>query len=462
MAKTTKDKLSGTASDKHEAASGRPRIVILGGGFAGLNAARGLRGVPADITVIDRTNHHLFQPLLYQVATAALAPTDITAPIRHLLRKQKNARVLLAEVKEIDAARGVVLVRESGPDNEDDPHEIPFDYLVIATGARHSYFGHDEWEPIAPGLKSIADATEIRQRFLLAFERAEMAQTDEERRAALTFVIIGAGPTGCELAGTLPEIARRALRSDFRNFDTRDARVILIEALPRILSAFPENLAEKAKQDLERLGVEIRVGAPVAKLEEGCVYLKNGDTIPTETIIWGAGNAASPIVKSLGVPLDKAGRVIVEPDLSVPGHANIFVAGDLAAVKNKDGSPVPAVAPAAMQMGDQVAKNITHSLYREGTEPFHYWNKGNLAVIGRGKAIADFGFLRVSGLFAWLLWLFVHLMFLVGFRNRASVLLQWAFAYLTFERGARLINEQEQRTLGQTAPEKATIGAWGS
>ncbi len=442
-----------------------PRVVIIGGGFAGLEAAKVLGNKPCEVIVLDRTNHHVFQPLLYQVATAALAPTDITSPIRHILRKFRNISVLLAEVKEIDPERRVVIF-------DDERDELPFDYLLLATGTRHGYFAHPEWERIAPGLKSINDAMEIRQRFLMAFEEAEkheierdaadrMASTadDEprlsyeirraeaereraavERDAFLTFVIVGGGPTGCELSGTIQEIARKAMRDDFRRIDTRAVRVILIEAGQRILAQFPEDLASHARRDLEKLGVEFRVGDPVVRLENDTVYLKSGESIPAKTVIWAAGNVASPLAKNLTDQLDKAGRVKVGKDLSVPGHPNIFVAGDLMTFTMPNEQLVPGVAQGAIQSGAVAGGNILHRLYGEGTVPFSYWDKGNLAVIGRGKAIADLHFTKVSGFIAWCIWLFIHILYLVGFRNRLSVLIQWSYAYLFFQRGARLIH----------------------
>jgi NADH dehydrogenase len=416
----------------------RLKVVILGGGFAGIAAARALKRAPVDVIVIDKTNHHLFQPLLYQVATAQLAPSDIAAPIRHILRKQKNTEVILGEVRSIDPERKVVFVG-------DEPREYPYDYLIITTGSRHSYFGKTQWERDAPGLKSLSDALNIRERFLMAFEEAERSEDPAERAALMTFVIVGGGPTGCEMAGVLPEIARRAMRPEFRRIDTADTRVILIEAGPRILPTFPDDLAARAKRDLEGLGVEVRAGARVVNIEPDAVYLDGGERLRTHTVIWAAGNQSSPVVQGLGAPLDRAGRVLVEPDLSVPGRPEIFVAGDLAATKNPDGSPVPGVAQAAMQGGARAGKNVLRRLYREKTEPFHYFDKGNLAVIGRNKAIADLHFVHIGGFVAWLVWLFIHILYLVGFRNRLSVLLQWAYAYLTYQRGARLITDRDIR-----------------
>lgn len=441
------------SATKNTTQTERPKVAIIGGGFAGITAAWTLKNAPVDVTLIDRANHHLFQPLLYQVATAALSPANITAPIRWLLRKQRNAMVLLGEVDTIDTERRLV-----GMDGG--RHAVAYDYLIVATGTRHSYIGHDEWEKTAPGLKSLADATEIRQRFLRAFEEAEKTDDLKERDALLTFVIVGGGPTGCEMAGVMPEIARRALRGDFRRIDTSKARVILIEAGKRILPTFDESLARQARRDLENLGVEIRTGSPVVRIEPEFVCLDDGTCIPTRTVFWGAGNAASPLAKLLNAPLDRAGRVRVEPDLSVPGHPEIFIAGDLAAVIQKNGKSVPGVAPAAMQEGKAVALNVLHRLYREQTQPFHYRDKGNLAVIGRNRAVAEIGGLKFSGFPAWFLWLFIHILNVASFRNRLIVLFEWGYAYLTFERGTRLILETEQRRLGPTADTKETVGPW--
>jgi len=414
----------------------RPRIVIIGGGFGGLGAAKALRSANADVLVIDRTNHHLFQPLLYQVATASLSPGDVSAPIRHILRKQKNTSVLLAEVRGIDVEKKLVHI--DLPDRE-----VPYDYLIVASGSHHAYFGHDEWEPVAPGLKTIEDATEMRRRFLLAFERAEKLSDPEERKAWLTFVIVGAGPTGSELAGALPMIARKALYPDFRNIDTRETRVILVEGGSRILPSFPEELAEKARQSLVDLGVEVRTSSIVSRIEPDAAYIGD-EKISTRTVFWAAGNAASPLGRMLGVPVDKVGRVLVNPDLSIPGHPEVFVAGDLAFVQRENGRQVPGVCPAALQEGKAAAKNIRRIIGYLPTKPFHYFNKGDLAVIGRSRAIADFGKLRFSGRPAWLLWLFVHIMYLVGFRNRVSVFIQWAFSFITYQRGVRLITASER------------------
>jgi NADH dehydrogenase len=406
--------------------------VILGGGFGGLYAARALGRAPVDVTLIDRTNHHVFQPLLYQVATAVLAPSDIASPIRWLLRGQRNTRVLLAEAKEIDVGRRVVLLDE-------DRRALSYDYLIVATGARHSYFGRDEWEDAAPGLKSVQDAREIRRRFLLAFEEAEKSESEEERAELLTFVVVGGGPTGVELAGMIP-VMRKAMRRDFRNVDTRRVRVVLLEAGPRILPTFPENLATRATRDLESLGVEVRTGTKVTEVSEDRVAIGE-EEIAARTIFWAAGNTASELGKHLGVPLDRAGRVHVQPDLSIPGHPELFVIGDLAVIQRADGRPVPAVAPAAMQQGRAAAGNIVRDIRGEERRAFRYRNKGDLATIGRHRAIADFGAFHMTGFIAWWFWLFVHIMYLAGFRNRLSVLLEWAYAYFTYQRGVRLIPE---------------------
>lgn len=411
--------------------SQRPHVVIVGGGFAGIHAARGLKKAAVDITLLDRTNHYLFQPLLYQVATAMLAPSDITVPIRFLLRKQKNTRVLMAQVDRIVPEEKKVIA-------SDGSMELTYDYLILATGARHSYFGNDDWELNAPGLKSLEDALEIRRRFLLAFEHAETCATNEELRELQTFVVVGGGPTGVELAGMLPSVAMDAIREDFRRVNTRETRVILLEGGPRILPTFPESLGTRAAEDLRKLGVDVRTGALVTRIEDDAVYVGD-ERIGTRNVYWAAGNAASPLARSLGVELDRAGRVLVNPDLTVPDHPEIFVVGDLAAARNKAGSPVPGVAPAAMQGGDSVARNIRRLLDGKSTAPFKYLNKGDLATIGRHKAVAKLGSFQFGGYLAWVIWLFVHLMYLVGFRNRVSVLIQWAYAYFTYERGVRLI-----------------------
>ncbi len=412
-----------------------PRVVIIGGGFGGISAARKLRRANADITLIDRTNHFTFQPLLYQVATAALAPSDITAPIRYILRRQKNTKVLLAEAREIDTGRRVVRIDE-------ELAEISYDYLIVAAGSRHSYFGHDEWEPYAPGLKAIEDASEIRRRFLLAFERAEKSDDEREQQEYLTFVVVGGGPTGVELSGAFPYIAKKALAPDFRRIDTHKTRVILIEAGPRILPSFPEDLATRAAKDLKDLGVEVRVNAVVTGVGPDGVRIGD-ELIRARTAFWAAGNDASPLGRLLDVPHDRAGRIEVNPDLSVPGHPEIFVVGDLAALV-QDGRPVPGVGPAAIQEGAFAAKNIIREFARQPRANFRYRNKGDLATIGRSRAIADFGKVRFAGRLAWYLWLFVHIMYLVGFRNRLMVLIEWAYAYFTNQAGVRLITDVER------------------
>ena len=413
----------------------RPRVVIIGGGFGGLYAARALKRADVELTVLDRTNHHLFQPLLYQVATATLAPTDITAPIRWLLARQRNTTVLMTEVQRVDVAARIV-VAEGGM-------EVPYDYLIVAAGARHSYFNHPDWESVAPGLKSIDDAIRLRQRILTAFERAE-AEADPAKRAAwLTFVIVGGGPTGTELAGMLPTIAKHALPREFRRIAYETVRVVLLEGGPKVLPSYPDSLAEHARLDLINLGVEVRTSALVTRVERGAVQIGESDVIRSNTVIWAAGNAASPLGRSLGAPVDRVGRVPVEPDLSVPGHPELFVIGDMASIVTR-GKPVPGVAPAAMQMGAHAARNIRRDLEQRSRVPFVYRNKGDLATIGRHRAIADFGFLQVSGALAWWFWLFLHIMYLAGFRNRLSVLIEWAYSYFTYERGARLITRAER------------------
>jgi len=407
-----------------------PQVVIIGGGFAGLAAARKLKNVACEVTIIDRHNHHVFQPLLYQVATAGLSPGDIASPIRWILRKQARLRVLLGTVERIDTAGKQVWM-----DGQD---AVRYDYLIVAAGATHSYFGHDEWSATAPGLKTLDDALAIRRRLLLAFEEAEREHNAVLQRRLLTFVIIGGGPTGVEMAGALAEIARQALRSEFDAIDPASARIVLVEAGPSILPAFPEELRASAKRALRRLGVEVREGTAVTNVEDGRVFLGD-ERIDAHTILWAAGVAAAPVGRDLGPQLDKAGRVIVAPDLSAPGHAGVFVAGDLASFSHQTGKPLPGVAQVAKQQGAQAARNIAHLIRGEATRPFHYIDPGNMATIGRANAIADFGFLKVSGFLGWLMWIFVHILFLIGFRNRLSVLLQWAAAYLTYQRSVRLI-----------------------
>jgi NADH dehydrogenase len=404
------------------------RVVILGGGFGGLFAAKALARERVDVTVVDRHNHHLFQPLLYQVATAALNPSEIAVPIRRVLRRQKNARVLLADVVAIDAAARKVKLSDG---------ELPYDFLIVATGATHSYFGHDEWALAAPGLKTIEDALEIRRRVLLAFEHAEREGDAASRAALLTFVVVGAGPTGVELAGALSEISRHSLAKDFRAVNPRDARVILVEGADRVLPPYVPELSEKARLQLTRLGVEVRTAARVTAIDAGGVSI-GAERIEARTVLWAAGVQASPLARSLGVPLDRAGRVLVEPDLSVPGHPSIFVVGDLAAAL-QGGKPIPGVAGAAVQGGRHAALCIARAIRGEPRPVFRYADKGSLATIGRAAAVADFGWVKLSGFIAWIAWLFIHILLLIGFRNRAIVLVQWAWSYLTHDRGARLI-----------------------
>ena len=406
-----------------------PHVVIVGAGFGGLQAARALARAPVRLTVVDHSNHHLFQPLLYQVATAGLNPGDIAVPIRGVLRDQRNASVLLARVMRVERERRRVLL-DSGA-------VLDYDYLVLACGAAHSYFGHDEWSRRAPGLKCLNDAIEVRHRVLWAFEAAEQEPRPERRRPWQTFLVVGGGPTGVELAGALAELAWHTLRRDFRQVDPRASRVVLVEGGPALLPAFPPALREDARRRLERLGVEVRLGTPVREIREGGVVV-GGEWIDARTVLWAAGVAASPLGRSLDAPLDRAGRVRVEPDLSLPGSPEVFVIGDMAAV-TQDGRPVPGVAPAAMQEGRHAARCIRRRLAGRPTRPFRYRDKGSLATIGRNAAVARLGRVELRGFVAWVAWLVIHLASLVGFRSRAVVLLQWVWAYLTFQRGARLI-----------------------
>jgi NADH dehydrogenase len=415
----------------------RPRVVIVGAGFGGLHAAQALKNVPVQVTVIDRRNHHLFQPLLYQVATAGLSPADISAPIRSILKGQTNTSVVLAEVTGIDVQEQRAIMHDKS---------IPYDYLIVATGARHSYFGHDEWEEYAPGLKTIPDATAIRRQILLAFESAEIEPDLEKRRALLTFVLVGAGPTGVEMAGAIAELAHKALASDFRNIDPASARIILVEAMPRILGAFPESLAQRTQKALNRLGVEVRTHSAVEAINEDGVVI-GGNLLPTKSVIWTAGVTASLAGKWLSAEVDRAGRVKVLDDLTLPGHPNIFVIGDTASLM-QNGKPLPGVAPVAMQEGRYVASFIKQDIAgNKQHKPFHYFNKGNVATVGRSYGIVDLGWIRQSGFLAWLTWLAIHIFYLIGFRNRFLVMFQWAWAYLTFQRGARLIIYENERTL---------------
>jgi len=409
-------------------------IVIIGGGFAGLDAARALAREHVQVTLVDRHNHHVFQPLLYQVATAGLSPGDIASPIRWILRKQANLRVLLAAVERIDpVARRLHL---------DGGDTLTYDALVVASGVTHSYFGHDDWPPHAPGLKTLDDALEIRRRVLLAFERAEREADLERQRTLLTFAIVGGGPTGVELAGALAEIARHALKSEFDNVDPATSRILLIEAGPSILPTFPASLQRSARRALERLGVEVIEGQPVTSIADGGVQM-GGERIGAGTVLWAAGIQASSLGRGFGAETDRAGRVAVNPDLSVPGHPEVFIAGDLALFTHQTGKPLPGVAQAAKQLGKHAARNAVRRLRGDPTTPFRYRDPGNLATIGRNAAIADFGFLRLSGYPGWLFWLFLHIFFLIGFRNRLSVMLQWAVSYLTYQRSVRLITGRE-------------------
>lgn len=417
--------------------TGRHRVVIIGGGFGGLSLASSLKRAPVDVTLLDRVNHHLFQPLLYQVATGSLSPANIAAPLRQVLGKQKNVTVLLAEATRIDVANRRVILSDG---------MVDYDTLVVATGSSHQYFGHDEWEEFAPGLKTVDDATHMRRRILLAFEAAERERNPENLRAWLTFVIVGGGPTGVELAGALGEIANDTLRHDFRDIDPSSARIILVEGADRILPSYPPRLSENARRMVERLGVTVRTGAMVTDVDRHSVTIREGDhieKIPTRTVLWAAGVLASPLGKLLGqdagAPTDKAGRIVVQPDLTVPGHSEIFVIGDLANFSHQGGKPLPGVAQPAIQQGHYVARVIADRLKGQTTKPFHYFDKGNLAVIGRGAAVADLNWLRLSGWPAWLIWLFIHLLYIVEFQSRLLILLQWGWLYISYDRSARLI-----------------------
>ncbi|MGC2474556.1 MAG: NAD(P)/FAD-dependent oxidoreductase [Candidatus Sulfotelmatobacter sp.] len=431
--------------------NGRPRVVIIGAGFGGLNAAQALARAEVQITVIDRKNFHTFQPLLYQVATAGLSPGEIAAPIRSILRSHKNIEVLMSEVTGFDLEQRLVKTVDS---------LIPYDYLIVATGAGHSYFGHEDWEVFAPGLKTIEDALEIRRRVLLAFELAERQAASGEGNTPLNFVVVGGGPTGVELAGTLAEISRHALTHEFRSIDPARTHIVLIEGGPRVLPAYAEDLSRSAEEQLKHLGVEVRTATMVTLVEAGAVHLGNTQ-VPATVILWAAGVAASPLGKQLTSAVDRSGRVPVQPDLSLPGHPEVFVIGDLASAKDEQGKLLPGVAPVAIQQGKFVAKLIREELEASGTKnsgptksrpAFHYWDKGSLATIGRAAAVAQFGKIHISGYIAWLSWLFVHIFFLIGFRNRLLVFIQWAWSYVTYERGARLITGSTYLP-GWTAPD---------
>jgi len=429
-----------------------PQVVIIGAGFAGLNAALKLARYPVRITLLDRRNHHNFQPLLYQVATGGLSPAEIATPIRWIMRGRRNIEVLLGEVEDFDLARHVVKLAH---------RELAYDYLIVAAGASHAYFGHDEWEPLAPGLKTIEDALEIRRRVLLAFELAERQAASNGAQVQLNFVIVGGGPTGVELAGTLSEIAHHALTGEFNFIDPKHTRIVLLEGGPRVLPTYPEDLSRSAEDQLRALGVEVHTSTMVTGVESAAVYM-GATRLPAAVILWAAGVAASPLGKKLGAPVDRAGRVLVNGDLSIPGHSEVFVIGDLAALKDENGQLVPGVAPAAIQEGKATARNIARDLQGKPRQDFHYVNKGSLATIGRAAAIAQFGRIHISGFVAWLSWLFVHVFFLIGFRNRVLVLIQWAWSYFTYERGAQLITgdqtlpswselEREQNPSAKTA-----------
>ena len=404
--------------------------MIIGGGFGGLYAARRLRGKDVSVTLVDRRNHHVFQPLLYQVATAGLSPGDIASPIRWILRRQRNIDVLLEDVVRVDVAARAIHFRDGA--------SLPYDYLIVAAGATHAYFGHDDWRPHAPGLKTLEDALDIRRRVLSAFEAAERDSVLARQPAQLTFVIVGGGPTGVELAGALAEIAKQTLAQDFRHFDPSAARILLIEAGPAILSAFPEPLRAAARRDLERLGVDVRTGTAVTRIGPNVVEA-GGETIPAATVLWAAGVAASPLGATLGAPLDRAGRVLINPDLTIPGHPEVFVIGDLASLAGPDGKPYPGVAQVAMQMGASAADNIVRAAHGQPIRPFRYRNLGNMATIGRASAIGDLPVAQLKGYIGWLAWLFVHIMNLIGHRNRVLVMIQWAWAYLSYQRSVRLI-----------------------
>jgi NADH dehydrogenase len=413
------------------------RVVILGGGFGGLSAAHKLKHAPVEITLLDRCNYHLFQPLLYQVATGSLSPANIAAPLRQILAGQKNTKVLLAEAVHIDAANRRVILSDGA---------VSYDTLVVATGATHQYFGHDEWEEFAPGLKTVEDATAMRGRILLAFEAAERERDPAKLKAWMTFVIVGGGPTGAELAGALGEIAHDTLSHDFREIDPSQTQIILVEGADRALPSYPPKLSEAARKMLVKLGVMVRTGAMVTNIQSKSVTIKEGDrteSIPTRTVLWAAGVLASPLgrilSKEAGATLDNAGRVVVNPDLTIPGHPEIFVIGDLANFSHQTGKPLPGVAQPAIQQGAYVGKLIQRRLRNKQLPPFHYFDKGNLATIGRGAAVADLNWLQISGWPAWLLWVFIHLLYIVEFQNRLLILLQWAWLYITFDRSARLI-----------------------
>jgi NADH:quinone reductase (non-electrogenic) len=407
--------------------SNNPKVVIIGGGFGGMYASRILANQPVDVTLVDRTNHHLFQPLLYQVATAMLSPADIAQPIRAILKDAKNIRVVMGRVESIDVAEKIVHTHGS---------QYPFHYLILAAGARHSYFGNDHWEAFAPGLKNLSDALELRRRILNAFEIAETMADPEIQQAALTFVVIGAGPTGVEMAGSISELAKRTLVHDFRKIQTKQARVVLLDAAPKILPMFDETLCASALKQLEKLDIEVKVGTKVVGVTPEGVQLE-GELIRARTVVWAAGNAASPLAKQLG-ETDRQGRIIVNEDLSVPGHPEIFAIGDVANFSHQGGKPLPGIAPFAMQSGEHAARNVLARVLGSPATTFKYWDKGSMATIGRNKAIADLKVIKLSGFLAWLSWLLIHLLFIVELRNRIVIFFQWAWAYITYSHGARL------------------------
>ncbi|MCR4417869.1 MAG: NAD(P)/FAD-dependent oxidoreductase [Ignavibacteria bacterium] len=407
----------------------KPKVIIIGGGFGGLAAAKKLKNKPVDVILIDKTNHHLFQPLLYQVATAGLSPAYIAFPLRSIFRKSKNVRVILGEVKRIDRKEKKVYLNGEN---------YSYDFLIVAVGAKHHYFGKDEWEKIAPGLKTLQDAINIREKILLAFEKAERINDPEEQQKYLNFIVVGGGPTGVEMAGAIAEIARKTLIEDFKKIDPTKAKVYLVEALDRVLPTYPPKLSQKAKEDLEKLGVRVLLNTKVTDLNNDCVKL-NGKEIKAATIIWAAGNKANPLVQQLNCELDKMGRAIVSPYLHLKDDESVFVIGDAAAVYDEKGNTLPGVSPVAITEGRYVAKFILRKLKNKSSKPYKYINKGSLATIGKAKAVADFGWLRFSGFFAWLLWVFVHIFFLIGFKNRFIVMIEWIFAYFTYQKSARLI-----------------------
>lgn len=415
-----------------------PKVVIVGGGFGGLNAAKALKKTKVSITIIDKTNHHLFQPLLYQVATAALSPGEIATPIREVLRHQNNIFVMMGDVVSVEKEKKQIILGNGD--------EIDYDYLILAPGASHSYFGNDQWEPMAPGLKTISDALKIREEILICFEIAERIEHPEDAAKYLNFAVIGGGPTGVEMAGAIAEIARKTLFKNFRRIKPEESNIYLIEALPHILPAYPQKLALKAEEDLRKMGVQVITGKKVTNITDEGVQMEDR-FIPTKNIIWAAGNQASPLLKTLRVPLDRPGRVLVEPDLSIPGHPEIFVIGDAACAIGKNGKPLPGIAPTAIQQGRYVAKIIEKNIPKENRPPFKYFDKGSMATIGTRKAIAMVGKLQISGFIAWLAWCFIHIVYLVGFRNRFGVLVEWFYCFMTGMRGVRLIYRSIEKSI---------------